>query len=72
MNDINDAQPSTNPGPGFWMTFVVRIPTSLQTTYGVNNVVASSYRHSSSSASQAVRCSSAARRNATSVATATW
>lgn len=22
MNDIGDAQPSTNPGPGFWMTFV--------------------------------------------------
>jgi len=22
MNDISDAQPSTNPGPGFWMTFV--------------------------------------------------
>lgn len=30
MNDISGAQPSTNPGPGFWMTFVVRVPISFQ------------------------------------------
>ena len=33
MDDLGDAQPSSNPGPGFWMTFVVRISISLPTLY---------------------------------------
>ena len=33
MDDISDAQPSSNPGPGFWMTFVVRIPISFPILY---------------------------------------
>ena len=31
MNGLGDVQPNTNPGPGFWMTFVVRITASFQT-----------------------------------------